>query len=79
MDEQLLRRGRRGLRGRGIEICRPGRELGGLRKDFNVVWFVCLLEILANCWQGFLLGSQNKGGDQMGRGPEQSLVCTHGQ
>lgn len=46
MDEQLLQRGRRGLRGQGIEICHPGRELGGFRKDFNVGWFAFLKPLL---------------------------------
>lgn len=64
--------------GWGIEICHPERELCGLRKDFNIGWFVCFLEILANCWQGFLLGPQNKGGNQMGRRPAQSLIYTRG-
>lgn len=34
------------------------KGVGWSQKDFNIGWFVCLLEILANSWQGFLLGSQ---------------------
>lgn len=58
MDEQLLRRGRPGLRGEGKKNLTPRKGVRWSQKDFNIGWFVCLLEILANSWQGFLLGSQ---------------------
>ena len=58
MDEQLLRRGRPGLRGEGKKNLTSRKGVRWSQKDFNIGWFVCLLEILANSWQGFLLGSQ---------------------
>ena len=45
-------------------------------KDFNIGWVFCLLEILANHWQGGRPGSQNGGGNQMGLRGGQRLVCT---
>lgn len=69
MDEQLLRRGRPGLRGKKKKKTRknepwpPGRKLGGRRRTLSVGVFVCLLEILGNSWQDLLLSFQNKDGN----------------